>query len=52
MAVYNARLRTTGNGGPYDYRFSPLLNLIPSINKNSLFTRHKIDENAYIVAFF
>ena len=42
MAVYNGRLRITGNGDRYDYRFSRLLKLIPSNNKNSLFTRHKI----------
>ena len=42
MAVYNGRLRITGNGDRYDYRFSPLPKLIPSNNKNSLFTRHKI----------
>ena len=42
MAVYNVRLRIAGNGYRYDYRFSPLLELIPSNNKNSLFTRHII----------
>ena len=34
----DGRLRITGNG----YRFSPLLELIPSNNKNSVFTRHII----------
>jgi hypothetical protein len=38
MAVYNGRLRITGNGD----RFSSLLELIPSNNKHSLFTRHII----------
>ena len=42
MAVYNGHLRITGNGDRYDYHFSPLLKLIPSNNKNSLFTRHII----------
>ena len=42
MAVYNGRLRIIGNGDLYDYRFSPLLELIPPNNKNSLFTRHII----------
>jgi hypothetical protein len=42
MAVYNGRLRVTGTGDRYGYRFSPLLELIPSNNKNSLFTRHII----------
>jgi hypothetical protein len=42
MAVYNGRLRITGNGDRYGYRFSPLLELILSNNKNSLFTHHII----------
>jgi len=52
MTVYNSSLHTIGNGGRYDYRFSSLLSLIQSINKNTLFTRHEMDENAYIVASF
>jgi hypothetical protein len=39
MDVYNSRLRITGNGDRYSYRFSPLLELISTNNKNSLFSR-------------
>jgi hypothetical protein len=35
MTFYNGRLHTTKNGDRYDYCFSPLLSLIPSVNKTS-----------------